>query len=235
METSIYITIFSTLAGAFVGGLIAEARNILQLRRDVNRARNNLLYNLLDIWFIIKTRDVDVFIDDLIDRLSLKANVPKNMIIDGFEKNIDFKSTLVKIILEKIPTEHLEKKYQEAVDSLGPLDPLLAYRMSGKGSLIRYEDISATFKKHMFEDKTPENASFDRFMKHLKEFADKKVAQEVLNLIEEDIRKVGERIGGRTRRGVEETFRRLEVRAKEDRIKFLDEYIDHILTFKPGG
>ena len=235
MDKGIYIAIFSTLAGAFVGGLIAEARNILQLRREVNRARNNLLYNLLDIWFIIKSRDVDIFLDDLIDLLSVKMNVPKNMIIEGFGKSLDIKSIIMNMMVDKFPTENLEKKYQDAVDLLGPLDPLLAYRMSGKGNLIRYEDISVAYKKYLVGEKAPEEASIDRFIKHIKDFADKKVALEVLILIEEDIRIVAKRIGGGTRRGVEDTFRRLQARAKEDRTKLLGEYVDHILTFKPGG
>lgn len=231
MDTNIYITIFSALAGAFVGGLVAEVRNIIQLRRDVNKARNNLLYKLLDIWFIVKSRDIDNFFEAFFDRFSTKLNVPKSLIIEDFKKNTELNNTIAKMIKDRFPTEHLELKYQEAVDLLGPLDPILAYRMSGKESLIRYQDFSAMCKKYVFGSLTPEDISIDNFIGHVKEFVDKRLAREVLSLIEDDIRNVGDKIGGRTRSGIEETFRRLETRATDETNTLIDEYIDHILRF----
>lgn len=230
METNSYFPIFTTLAGALVGGMISEFRNIVQLRRDARRARNKLLYNLLDIWCVLKTMDIGFVFEKIIAKFSQKFNVPIDQMRKEFQGKPDIKYEVIKRLLERIPTENLEKKYQDSVDDLGPHDPILAYRMSGKGVLLRYDDIYSGFRKSLDEDNACGD-SLNKFIDHMKSFSDKKTTNEALIVMEDDILIVASKISRRTRKSVSEIIKKIKCKSEEELEILVEEFVDHICVY----
>jgi hypothetical protein len=201
----IYIPIASTLLGILIGWILNELRDFIKLRRENKQIINSVLFNLLEIRFLVSKTDLEKFTNITIDYLKsmLPNENPKDIqIIINQVFNIFFQT----IIAEQHTSEikKIEFKYKESVSLLSRIDPILAYNISGKLNLYNYLDylkdysgkVNEIFELEINSVKSERHVMNLDDIKNILEQALRPVLYlEALKVITNDIKKVSKKLG----------------------------------------
>jgi hypothetical protein len=128
------------LAGVALGFILNEASYWLRIRRDDRKKIKGVLYNLLEIFNELYSSyllDVnkELFIKKYISKLPLDTDEQRKFLYSNLKEIIE------KLYKQLAPADKLEKiksGYLTAINSLASIDPLLAYKVSGKSSIMEY-------------------------------------------------------------------------------------------------
>jgi uncharacterized protein (DUF2267 family) len=132
------LPVLAALAGAIVGGAVAEFRTLLQGARERRRALKTLLHQLLELRFTITTQDPRQLLPALIAYLKRKVSP---------EQVREFEASPAQQLLHQvfdaltttISDSPIAAQYHQAVSALAPHDPVLAYHLSNQARLPSLE------------------------------------------------------------------------------------------------
>lgn len=230
-----YGPIIAAFIGALVGSSIKEISAFYQLRREDRRQLKSCLFNQLELRFEISRYDTSKIADFAINYLSKKlaeAGCPEEQI--GIIKE-QLKPQL-KVIIDKIKLGEpgkLREQYQGVVSGLAKIDPILAYKISGRAGIEQFfKLIEAIFDEADNQigisaaDDGPQKVKA-LIISHIQTTA----LDDALNQTKKDIYSIARRVGYYTLARAFLTIRRSEKRLQESATKEVDDFIKPVLEF----
>ena len=196
-------TVVIALAGAFVGGFIAELRSWLQIRRDTRRTLRRVLYQQLEVRDAVIRANPLTFLDAFGSVLAKRYRVNPAAAKTELRRHGFFEAAFTQLVSARIGHE-LESKYEAAVDSLGEIDPLLAFRLAGKAALTRYRERMEAYTAAVVPTPSPNDQAV---LDALRPLLDDTVYTKTIQILEEDILDVAGSLGRTIKRS---TLRLLE-------------------------
>lgn len=240
MEGQIYITILTGFGGIILGFLLTQLGNYLQSYREDKRVLKQVLFNQLDIWVEMKRADVETVVPLLIEKFRaalLKRGAQAEQVDKMMSVPLAPLVTLIRSLKLASP-ENLKNRYQESVNQLAKVDPLLAYQLSGKPQ-TDFNEVIDTFIARAVEQegKQIEEVSSDETISFYTSFIRGYSQQKILSGMEKDILAVAGKIGYlmrfRTRRRIHELTVKLSEEAENYIDQFLDSLIQHVVHNPP--
>ncbi len=194
----ILITKYNNTSRRFAGWLLNELSYYFRCRREDKKKLKEVLFNLLDIWHLMKANNPDLVVQITIDKLTGRfpdAFRNKEALLFWKPFYQDFADGLMQQIVNK-EISGIKERYEISVNSLAEIDPLLAHRLSGKLSV---QDYFETFNerlnnvKNVFLDagRSQDTMAFETIRAELKPL----VMDDVVKTIEDDIKDVAYKIG----------------------------------------
>ncbi|MGB3478944.1 MAG: hypothetical protein WBB67_07270 [bacterium] len=175
-----------------------ELSYYFRCRRQDKRKLKEVLFNLLDIWHLMKANNPDLAVQITIDKLTGRfpdafRNKEALLFLKPFYQ--DFADDLMQQIVSK-EISGIKERYEISVNSLAKIDPLLAHRLSEKLSV---QDYFKTFNerlnnvKNVFLDAggSQDTMTFETIKAELKPL----IMDDVVKTIEDDIKDVAYKIG----------------------------------------
>ncbi|WP_299761338.1 hypothetical protein [uncultured Pontibacter sp.] len=182
-----------TLAGVALGAAITLSADWVKLRYDRRQKYHLALFSLLDVYHALRRSDTGRA--DRIAKEVLKTNFPE--VLNDRGEFIRLRLALIKMLnsaTEKgtSSVEELEKVFQASVVALAPVDPWMAYTLSGRVDSLR--NIKG------IEDLLPYKTLTDEDTLMLQTRARTRLLQEVLQEVEGDIIKLSGELGAKAAR-----------------------------------
>ena len=141
--------IFSLIGTAF-GWTLNQASQWFRARQEDEKNLKKVLYNLLEIYYIFLRSDIEKFTERITDKIY--ALIPEDEQTIQSKRDLtsickDFAESLLKPeLLDEF--KKIEVSYQESVKTLATIDPLTAYYLSGKTSILEgFEKVENYFEQ----------------------------------------------------------------------------------------
>ncbi len=136
--------------------------------------------------------------------------------------------------------ERLKERYQESVNQLAKIDPLLAYQLSGRPQTDFNETVDAFIEKAVeLEGEKARIASTSNAVGYFSNFIKGYGQHRILSNMETDIIDVARKISYLTAFRTRRTIQQLTVRLADEAEKYIDQFLDslamHVATEGPGG
>ena len=199
MEPTVYIPVIAALAGAFIGAFIKELSSFYQIRREDKRTLKKVLFNQLDIWYEVRRLYYAPVLTLVFKKLSERFSqegIPYEVIYSQLEQARPQFVALFRQVKIGEP-EKLQPRYQDAVNELAKVDPILAFRISGKaeieGSLNKLDALADKAAEVSINEADLE--ATNNLMEQLEPVYEEAVVLRTLTSLEEDIWRVSRRIG----------------------------------------
>lgn len=232
MQSQVYITLLTAFGGIILGFLLTQIGNYLQGYREDKRVLKQVLFNQLDIWFEMKRADVDAVAPMLIEKFRsalLKRGAPPEQVEQMFASPIAPLIALIRSLKLASP-EKLRDRYQESVNQLAKVDPLLAYQLSGKPQTDFNEVIDTFIDRAVeLEGKQTEDISTDETVSFYTSFLKGYGQQKILSGMEKDILAVAGKISYWTRFRTHRRLQELTVKHSEEAEKYVDSFLDSLI------
>lgn len=138
-----YILALATLVSIIIGWFLNELSYHFRARGEKEKQLKEVLFNLLEIWYLIKFIDVD-FIKAAIEIYISRLNDKFPEIQNNKEVANMLEPLLHQMLQELVPPivpqniEKMKERYQCTIDSLSKVDPLMAYRLSNNPEIYNY-------------------------------------------------------------------------------------------------
>lgn len=234
METDTSVTLLTAFGGIVLGFVMSQISDYLRTNRDDKRVLKQVLFNQLDLWVEIKRADVEPVVPVLIEKFQqalLKRGASQDQVNGLFNIPLTPLIDLLKQ-MKLVTPERIKERYQESVNQLASIDPLLAYQLSGRPQTDFNETVDAFIEKAAELEgsrvRMPDTASavtyFSSFIKNYGQ-------QRTLTTMEDDIvdvaRKISYLYAFRTRRRI----RRLTVVLAEEAEKYIDQFLDSLIKY----
>lgn len=187
--------IFSIIGITFGWGLNQASQWFSTIQQD-KRSLKVVLYNLLEVYFLFSKSDIDKFVEMITRQVLIR--VPENEQTQEVEK---FLQQLYLNFAEKYlrpdlldDLDKIERDYQNSIKELASIDPITAYRLSGKSKILdRLEDMSDILEE--FKQMYPSEAEeIETGTKAVVQVTRKQMLKDLLNDLEDDIRKIAWKI-----------------------------------------
>lgn len=136
-DIKVYGPIIAAFIGAFVGASIKELSTIYQLYREDKRQLKACLFHQLELWFELTRYDSEKLADIVVFHLSsplVKMGNSSQQVAKFSEPVRDQLRTIFERVKLGEP-EKLKEQYQTIVSDLAKIDPLLAFRISGRANI----------------------------------------------------------------------------------------------------
>lgn len=234
MSSQLLITLLTAFGGIILGFLLSQLGDYLRATREDKRVLRQVLFNQMDIWVEIKKADVETLLPLLLEKFHqglLKRGAPST------EVNAVFANVLGPLIelfksLKLAAPENLKERYQDSVNQLAKVDPLLAYQLSGRPRTDLNEIVDTFIEKaSQLEAETTQNGSNPeavfRFSSFIKTYGLKKM----LGNMEADLMDVARAIGYLTKRRIRRRVNELTIRLSEDVEDIVDQFLDSLVQF----
>lgn len=137
IQIPVEAALIGALAGTFSGGIIAEWRNVLQLRRESRKTLNQVLFSQLEIVYRLKRSRIEPSIRALKEILTKRFGAESNAILEMLLTQPAFVNAVTRAVGGDWPTT-IDLQYQDAVNKISEVNPLLAYRLSGRNAVAKY-------------------------------------------------------------------------------------------------
>lgn len=208
-------TLIAALCGVVVGSLLKELGVWFQSYRDGKRVLKRVLFNQLVLWFELKKTDVDYILQKLLPQLE-KELLKRGASPQDVQQLLGGTIPALSIIFRSVKLGDPSKvvlKYQESVNGLAEIDPILAYRLSGKAD----DDFQELMDNFVVSTKnfvgiaemTPVDATI---IDQLTTYSRGQILEKTLNGLEKDIGTTAIRIHVWTRMTVARELKKLEAR-----------------------
>lgn len=181
-----------TLGGVILGGILTQSSDWVKSRIDKRQKYNLALFSLLDVYHALRRFDSGRF-DRVLQNVITKQfpDIANNQ----QEFNILRSNLLLAandIIVEGlINVDELEKLYQSSIVSLAPIDPWMAYTLSGRVDTLKYLQQTKKFATLLSSDK--ELTNVDKL--YLETVAKSKIVNDLLETVQEDILYISKVLG----------------------------------------
>jgi hypothetical protein len=229
MSIAAFASVIAAFVGALAGGLISAFRGVLELRRDGRRALNTVLWCQLDLWFELKRHDIEEPMREFLGKLADRMGISNEDMGLG-TNNLDVLLEIMRQTLAPPHDDQLEVRYHEAVLALAPLDPILAYQLSGKTSIARFREQTSDYLSAVLETFGAADPQGALVIEKMNPLMRREVFLNGLKIIEEDIRTVAKRLGRSTRKEVMRLMPELEQRITAEREKEFEEVIERTVA-----
>ena len=236
MNINSLIPAFTTIVGLIVGWILNELTYLFRSKRENRRQLNAALFNLMDVRFILVNTDPDRFIDLIASVLKRKfaSQLPKDLdVVVGQIMNIFFQALIAERQMGELKS--IGAKYSQSVDELSKIDPILAYRLSGKQKFHNYVEylneyfnkVDELAKKHLQESmQGTEQQDWERLKDRAKKALHPGLHKVVMDTVTADIKRIAREIGVLT------SYKARRVISKQERQiqdKEFDELVDGYL------
>lgn len=212
MSVDKVLPVLGTLLGALVGGLVTEFRTLLKGAREKRQALSLLLFELLELRFVISRWNPAMIYQALLEAIAQRFGAETAAAVeDSSSKQVlmELFGTVVADIRKTVNTV----TYEETVAAVAPFDPILAYQMRGGPLLSRWEQYIEGYSKQVKSlpefDWDPDAASV---LQSFESAAIKEQKARLLKQLEQDCLSVAKRI---SRKAVPETE---QILARQDQI-----------------
>lgn len=226
------IPLLTALGGIVLGFLMSQLGDYLQNIRADKRILKRVLFNQLDIWVEMKKADVETFVPLLIGKFQqalVKRGVQPEQVEAAFAASIKPLTELFRNAKLAAP-EDLKDRYEESVDQLAEIDPLLAYQLSGRPRTDFNQVIDSLMSKAVDLEAQIQNPSpkdgIDRFASFVKDYGQRKIFTNMENDIVDVARQISYLTAFRTRT----VLKRLTTNLAEDMERDLDEFLDSLIS-----
>lgn len=231
MQSQVYITLLTAFGGIILGFLLTQVGNYLQGYREDKRVLKQVLFNQLDIWLEMKRADVETFVPLLIEKFKsalLKRGAQADQVDNMMSVPLAPLITLIRSLKLASP-EKLKDRYQESVNQLAKVDPLLAYQLSGKPQ-TDFNEIVDTFISRTveLEGKKIEEVSSDKAISSITSFLRGYNQKKIFSGMEKDILAVAGRISYLTRFRTHRRIHELTVKLSEGAEDYIDQFLDSL-------
>ena len=228
-EGIVFEKIALVIVGPFsvaLGWFLNEWSSIASTHREDLRIKKKVLCNLLNFWHIIKRDNPDLMIDIIFGKILQK--LPEDISKEGFLSILKPKiQSFAKASMHQMDSQEtpaVTEKLAESIDLLSGVDPFLAYRLSGKQTILdfvkayknRYEKFMSALMIELDEEST---SAFEELKKKLEPH----ITKELINVIEDDVRGVAASIGRRTFRRIDRKLREQSKFIAKEMQKKIDE------------
>ncbi len=221
------LPVASALAGAIVGGVVAEVRAMLQSGRERRRALRVLLYEVLNLRYEIRRRDPRAVIEAMRKLVERKFGQEQAKSFDSPEAQKAI--GIVRALLDESTERAIAPRYEAAVDALAPHDPIVAYRLRDQSRLMKLDSVIQDYYKQATEHFGGcQEAGVDAAVTKI-ESATIEVAQgDALQDLAGDVKELASAIGPITRYRVGSTLRRQD-RSTAELEPALEEWLNAML------
>ena len=198
MDWKYFVPIIS-LVSVIAGWLLNEFSYYFRRRLEDKRVLKNVLFNLLEVWHIMKADNPDLAVETMLNILSKRfPDVFENKsVLDSWKP---FYRDFAEDLARQITTEEVssvKQKYNASIDALTKVDPLLAYKLSGKLFVHRYLELLnnrvSELKIGIFNIPANENIA-DGPVKYLRQIVEPMILDEEIETLEGEILEVARRI-----------------------------------------
>jgi hypothetical protein len=189
LKGSEWIAPISGIVGLIVGAFISEFRIVLADARERRRALNVLLFDLLELRNDVRTSNPRLLIDTL--QRILRRKFP----------GVDITAFLGQLLQPIIASIHKEvmgnsrlrltERYEGALHTLVPYDPMLAYRLAGSERLAAVERAIALYYDKIAQHPGVANdPNAPRFLSVIQDETTTALIDEVLKNLADDLRRI---------------------------------------------
>jgi hypothetical protein len=186
-----------------------------------------MLWCQLDLWFTLKRRDVGELVPLILNTVAERFHLSPEQSHVPPEQQQLLITALLQFLGDSDERAALEKRYQEAVDSLSVTEPLLAYKLSGKASKVPVDEKLDVYLTTLATQIGPPQTEADqKLFDILGPFLHSEGLSAATTSIESDIEAVATLIGRGTRREVRATLGRLRTRLEKEKEAEIKEAID---------
>ena len=199
MDPTIYIPVIAALVGAFVGASIKELSSFYVMRREDKRILKKVLFNQLDVWYEVRRLHfgpmLTMYLKVVSEKLS-RGGVPQELIYSELEKQRPLFNTLFRQIRLGEPGK-VQPRYQDAVNELAKVDPVLAFRISGRPEFENDLGKLDAFANKMTEVSTKGSdlEAMGKLMEQVEPTYEELTVIRTLRNLQEDIWRVSRKIG----------------------------------------
>lgn len=223
-----YITALFSIA---FGWFLNELGQWFRTRQDDKKIKRKILYNLLETNFIFNQLDTSNIVELLTERIFLR--VPKDEQTEEVKQYLNqlYFGLIDNLIQDNVADnlESIEEKYINAVDSLATIDPVTAYKLTGKTKILEtfdlLEDYYEEIKQQFPNDLDQMQLAIDIATNAIKP----EIIKEAIKDLEEEIRDIAFSIDIRTWFKVSQTLKSSKERIRKDSVKKIDELLDKLI------
>lgn len=229
MDNGIWTILIGSLS-VLLGWLLNEISQLFVSKRENRKVRKKVLFELLEVHFILKKLDLWDLSEYLVCKLEEKfgEKVPED------EKQ----GVLIMIqkgLLEKIEQtaweelEEIDKTYNDAVQELSAVDPIRAYCLRNKTRLINQTDLFREYVQDI-ENQIKDEEDINDF----KQVADPLILKKFKNEVEDlrdEISSLAGTIGRRTRKEIDNILIPDKLDDNEDVNQFIDVTIEKMIKY----
>ncbi len=222
--------IFSIIGIAFGWGL-NQASQWFSTRQQDKRSLKLVLYNLMETYNLFSKSDFDKYIEKITQQVFKRLSVNEQTVeVEQFMKEIY--SSLAENYLKPDLLDDLddiEDDYQNAIKELANIDPITAYRLSGKTTILdRFEDMSDIMEdfKQIFPSEADE---IESGTKTILQQTRKQMLKEALSALEDDIREIAWKINIWEWWRAKRTVKYIKEKAEEEIDKKIDSLFNDIV------
>jgi hypothetical protein len=235
MDRQIYIPIIAALVGIVIGALAKELGVMFQGYREDKRVLKRVLYNQLDIWFEIKRADIGPLIPIYLQKLSetlQSLGIPAETIAQLRETDFSPLFAIARSLRMGEP-EKLFERYQNSINDMASVDPILAYRISGRPEYEHLQERLEAFVRKVEEVAVQETADVQQsnFINFLKSQYHERIFQQTLDAMEKDILRVSTKIHLWTRHRAAQQIKRLKLMREQEIETETQKLVETFLAF----
>jgi hypothetical protein len=242
MLSQTYIALLTAFGGIVLGFLMSQLGDYLRTTREDKRVLKQVLFNQLDIWVEMKRADVETLVPLLVSKFQqalLRRGVQQDQVNAMFAISLTPLIGLLKGIKLAAP-ERLKERYQESVNQLAKIDPLLAYQLSGRPQIDFNETVDTFIQKAVeLEGEQSRVASTSNAVAYFSSFIKGYGQHRILSNMETDIIDVAREISYLTAFRTRRVIQQLTVRLADEADKYIDQFLDslimHVASQDPGG
>lgn len=217
-------TYIAALVSIAFGWALNEIGQWIRARKEDRRKLRQVLYNMLETYHLFLRSDMDEYMkvvtQKVVDKIPKEEQTPEIIQMIKETYSILIASNLKPQLI--VDFKEAEVKYQQAIESLSCIDPLEAFWLSGKSSVLsRFESIDTDVSTSQIL--TPEvTAEFDHATKDIMDVLKPSIIKDVLGDLEHAIWKIAFKIGVITYLKSKAATRRM----KQNRIRGISEWFD---------
>jgi len=233
MLSQTYIALLTAFGGIVLGFLMSQLGDYFRATREDKRVLKQVLFNQLDLWVELKRADVETLVPILVDRFQqalLKRGAQQDQVNAMFDISLAPLISLLKEMKLAAP-ERIKQRYQESVNHLAKIDPLLAYQLSGRPQTDFNETVDDFIEKATeLEGEKAKLPSTTNAVAYFSNFIKGYGQRRVLSTMETDIIDVARKISYLTAHRTRRTIQQLTVRLAEEAEPYMDQFLDSLVV-----
>jgi len=232
MLSQTYIALLTAFGGIVLGFLMSQLGDYLRATREDKRVLKQVLFNQLDLWVEMKRADVETLVPMLVEKLQqalLKRGAQPDQVNAMFAISLTPLIGLLKEIKLAAP-ERMKERYQESVNQLAKIDPLLAYQLSGRPQTDFNETVDTFLEKATeLEGEKAREPNTVNAVAYFSGFIKGYGQARMLRNMEIDIIDVARQISYLTAFRTRRTIQQLTVMLADEAEKYIDQFLDSLI------
>lgn len=219
-----------SIGGAIFGWTLNQLGQWVRTRHEDKKILKSVLFNLLETFYIFVRSDIDKYVQKITDKV--KSELTLNEQTDEFNHFIKtlYSGIIANTIRPELQKEIkiIEHKYQNSIETLATVDPLIAFYLSGRTNIIEsFHQIDALFDNLLVQFPGEQREMQDGVNQVLNVIKPD-IFRDTLVDLESDIKKIAWKINPYVWFKSTRTIIRLKKNANEKFDKELDKLFDKI-------